>query len=158
MTYTPFKMKGHSLPGIKQRATDPNPEKTQKRVTKNTQDNLNKNIQGGITTEQKGPQTPMEKEWEKRTRETMKYNQSLKAKKSPAKQTIIEKQSGQKEWDADVKELDTNPHYKGLSEAEKRRILETQKQMRDKGEGTVYVDKNKKVLPTKKSTKIKISK
>ena len=39
-----FKMKGHTLPGPNQRATDP--------VTKKTQDNLNKNIQSGIKTKQ----------------------------------------------------------------------------------------------------------
>ena len=37
-------MKGHTLPGPNQRATDP--------VTKKTQDNLNKNIQSGIKTKQ----------------------------------------------------------------------------------------------------------
>jgi hypothetical protein len=81
---------------------------------------------------------------------TQRYIGGTAKTKSPAKQkkTVVV-DSGQKEWDADVKELDTNPRYKDLSREEKNAILKAQKRMRDKGEGTVYVDKNKNVLPTK---------
>tara|TARA_R110000824_G_scaffold191056_1_gene372620 strand:- start:304 stop:909 length:606 start_codon:yes stop_codon:yes gene_type:complete len=152
-----YKMKGHSLPGINQRkspakaATDPNPEKTQKRITKNTQDNFNKNIQSGITTEQKGPQTPMEKEWEKRTRYKMHWknfrenaskaandalnlmNKGKKVKKSPAKQKIDgESQRKIKRKNKQATRIATR-HSKAVEKGKDKKVTRLEKKMERKG-------------------------
>tara|TARA_R110002020_G_scaffold200120_1_gene402211 strand:+ start:51 stop:551 length:501 start_codon:yes stop_codon:yes gene_type:complete len=136
-------MKGHTLPGINQRQS---PAKDLEQNKSYTHPHLTPSEEGGVHTDKHGNTT----------------GGPGQSKKSPAKQrsktrkregdVVTIHPSTSVEWDQDSRELDTNPHYKDLSEREKVAILKAQSKMRDKGEGIVYTNKEGKVIPQKTVT------